>query len=88
MKSFSSELTFLQYRAYDWEKYNDFCDRMLQKHPNAELLQDDDEVTDPIRFGEQPYIHCVSVDPLPDKTSHIFTNINVPPQIRTYYEHK
>lgn len=60
----------------------------MQKHPNAELLQADDEPTEPIRFGIQPYIHCIPVDPEPDRSNPIFTNLNVPTPIRTYYEHK
>jgi hypothetical protein len=77
-----------QYRAYEWEKYQDFCERLLQKHTTAEILQTADEPSDLLKFGSQPYIHCTPVTPEPERTSHIFTNINVHPSIRGYYEHK
>lgn len=77
-----------KYRGYDWEKFPEFCDRMLQKHPTAEIIREFDELDDPIKFGVRPFIHCTPVDPEPDKNSPIFTNLNVPSPIRTYYEHK
>lgn len=88
MSTRSSLTGTIQYRGYDWEKYDDFCQRMLQKHPAAELLQSPEEPNDTIKYGSQPYVHCLPVTPEPDKTSPIFTNLNVPPQIRAYYEHK
>lgn len=61
---------------------------MLQKHPSAELIDTLEEPNDSLKFGVQPYIHVVPVNPEPDKSTAIFTNLNVPNQVRAYYEHK
>jgi dedicator of cytokinesis protein 3 len=61
---------------------------MLQKHPSAELIDTTDEPNDSIKFGAQPYIQVTPVNPEPDRSAAIFTNLNVPNQVRAYYEHK
>ncbi|PFH51985.1 hypothetical protein AMATHDRAFT_74495 [Amanita thiersii Skay4041] len=75
------------YRGYEWEKYGAFCERMLSKHPGAQLLK---TVSDPpvdIRFGNDQYIQCTAVTPVPDRSLPVFSNPEVPLSIRTYYEH-
>ncbi|CUA66609.1 Dedicator of cytokinesis protein 3 [Rhizoctonia solani] len=75
------------YRGYEWEKFGAFCERMLNKHPEATLLRTTTEPSDEIRFGTAQYIQCTAVTPEPDRTLPVFTNPDVPIAIRTYYEH-
>lgn len=75
------------YRGYEWEKFGAFCERMLNKHPGARLLKTTGDPSIDIRFGEEQYIQCTAVVPEPNRDLPIFTNPDVPPQIRTYYEH-
>ncbi len=88
-----SDLMF-QYRGFEWEKFGAFCERMLNKHPGAQLLKTIGDPPADIRFGkigeppEDQYIQCTAVSPEPNRDLPIFTNPDVPPQIRTYYEHR
>ncbi|GJE96717.1 cytoplasmic protein [Phanerochaete sordida] len=75
------------YRGYEWEKFGAFCERMLNKHPGARLLKSIGDPPVDIRFGSDQYIQCTAVVPEPNRELPIFTNPDVPPQIRTYYEH-
>ncbi|KAF8629268.1 hypothetical protein AX17_005847 [Amanita inopinata Kibby_2008] len=75
------------YRGYEWEKYGAFCERMLSKHPGAQLLKTASDPSVDIRFGHDQYIHCTAVTPVPDHNLPIFSNPDVPLSIRTYYEH-
>ncbi|KAI0812456.1 cytoplasmic protein [Irpex lacteus] len=75
------------YRGYEWEKFGAFCERMLNKHPGAQLLKTLGDPPVDIRFGSDQYIQCTAVVPEPNRESPIFTNPDVPAQIRTYYEH-
>ncbi|KAJ3793565.1 hypothetical protein GGU11DRAFT_850156, partial [Lentinula aff. detonsa] len=75
------------YRGYEWEKYSAFCERMLNKHPGAQLLKIVGDPPVDIRYGSEQYIQCTAVNPEPDRTSPIFTNPDVPLAVRTYYEH-
>ncbi|KXN90212.1 Dedicator of cytokinesis protein 3 [Leucoagaricus sp. SymC.cos] len=75
------------YRGYEWEKFGAFCERMLNKHPGAQLLKTPGDPPVDIRFGNDQYIQCTAVTPEPDRTSPIFTNPDVPLAVRTHYEH-
>ncbi|KAG9102699.1 hypothetical protein FRC06_001407 [Ceratobasidium sp. 370] len=75
------------YRGYEWEKFGAFCERMLNKHPEATLLRTTSEPPDDVRNGTAQYIQCIAVTPEPDRTLPVFTNPDVPVTIRTYYEH-
>ncbi|KAG8745339.1 hypothetical protein FRC12_014567 [Ceratobasidium sp. 428] len=75
------------YRGYEWEKFGAFCERMLNKHPEATLLRTTSEPPDDVRHGSAQYIQCIAVTPEPDRTLPVFTNPDVPVTIRTYYEH-
>ncbi|KAH9924408.1 cytoplasmic protein [Fomitopsis serialis] len=75
------------YRGYEWEKFGAFCERMLNKHPGVQLLKMIGDPPVDIRFGTQQYIQCTAVQPEPDREAPIFTNSDVSPQIRAYYEH-
>lgn len=61
---------------------------MLNKHPGVQLLKTTGDIPVDIRFGNDQYIQCTAVTPEPDRDSLIFTNPDVPPQIRAYYEHR
>ncbi|KAJ7188388.1 hypothetical protein C8R46DRAFT_1183883 [Mycena filopes] len=75
------------YRGYEWEKFGAFCERMLSKHPGAQLLKSPGEAPVDIRFGHDQYIQCTAVTPEPNRALPIFTNPDVPIPVRTYYEH-
>ena len=61
---------------------------MLNKHPGAQLLRTPGEPPVDIRFGTDHYIQCTSVVPEPDHSLPIFSNLDVPLTVRTYYEHR
>ncbi|KAJ7209531.1 C2 domain in Dock180 and Zizimin proteins-domain-containing protein [Mycena pura] len=75
------------YRGYEWEKFGAFCERMLSKHPGAQLLKTPGDPPVDIRFGNDQYIQCTAVTPEPNRSLPIFTNPDVPLPVRTYYEH-
>ncbi|CAK5281374.1 unnamed protein product [Mycena citricolor] len=75
------------YRGYEWEKFGAFCERMLSKHPGAQLLKTPGDPPVDIRYGSDQFIQCTAVTPEPDRTQPIFTNPDVPIPVRTYYEH-
>ncbi|KZT04604.1 cytoplasmic protein [Laetiporus sulphureus 93-53] len=75
------------YRGYEWEKFGAFCERMLNKHPGVQLLKPMGDPPVDIRFGTDQYIQCTAVTPEPERDLPIFTNPDVSPQIRAYYEH-
>ncbi|PCH43835.1 cytoplasmic protein [Wolfiporia cocos MD-104 SS10] len=75
------------YRGYEWEKFGAFCERMLNKHPGVQLLKTMGKPPVDILFGKDHYIQCTAVVPEPDRNLPIFTNPDVAPQIRAYYEH-
>lgn len=75
------------YRGYEWEKFGAFCERMLNKHPGVQLLKSTGDPPVDIRFGNEQYIQCTAVIPEPDRELPIFTNPDVAPPIRSYYEH-
>jgi len=81
-------LLFSKYRGDVWEKYPAFCERMISKHAGAQLLKSNIEPSEEIKFGTALYIQCVQVTPEPDRSLPIFTNPDVPPAVRTYYEHR
>ncbi|KAF8972959.1 cytoplasmic protein [Flammula alnicola] len=75
------------YRGYEWEKFGAFCERMLNKHPGAQLLKTPGDPPVDIRYGNDQYIQCTAVTPEPDRNLPVFTNPDVPLAVRTYYEH-
>ncbi|KZT27977.1 cytoplasmic protein [Neolentinus lepideus HHB14362 ss-1] len=74
------------YRGYEWEKFGAFCERMLNKHPGAQLLKSMGDPPVDIRFGTDQYIQCTAVNPEPNRSLPVFTNPDVPVPVRTYYE--
>ncbi|KAL4080221.1 hypothetical protein V8B97DRAFT_1914290 [Scleroderma yunnanense] len=75
------------YRGYEWERYGAFCERMLNKHPGAQLLKATGEPSADVRFGNDQYIQVMAVSPEPDRNLPVFTSLDVPLAIRSYYEH-
>ncbi|KAH8828153.1 hypothetical protein DL96DRAFT_1602008 [Flagelloscypha sp. PMI_526] len=75
------------YRGYEWEKFGAFCERMLNKHPGAQLLKSTGDPPVDLRFGQEQFIQCTAVTPEPDRNLVVFTNPDVPLPVRTYYEH-
>ncbi|KAJ7072473.1 hypothetical protein C8F01DRAFT_1216121 [Mycena amicta] len=75
------------YRGYEWEKFGAFCERMLSKHPGAQLLKTPGDPPVDIRFGHEQYIQCTAVAPEPNRLLPVFTNPDAPVPVRTYYEH-
>lgn len=61
---------------------------MLNKHPGAQLLKMAGEPPVDVRFGSDQYIQITAVTPEPNRDLPMFTNPDVPPQIRNYYEHR
>ncbi|KAJ3508883.1 hypothetical protein NLJ89_g5517 [Agrocybe chaxingu] len=75
------------YRGYEWEKFGAFCERMLNKHPGAQLLRAAGDPPVDIRYGNDQYIQCTAVTPEPNRSLPVFENPDVPLAVRTYYEH-
>ncbi|CAO1614916.1 unnamed protein product [Sympodiomycopsis kandeliae] len=75
------------YRGLDWEKYPAFCERFHQNHPSATLLKNSKSPSDDIRFADAQYLQITALQAEPDRTRDVFTNPDVPPLVRSYYEH-
>ncbi|KDN50840.1 hypothetical protein K437DRAFT_273050 [Tilletiaria anomala UBC 951] len=75
------------YRGQEWEKFAAFCDRLHQKHPKAVLIKSNSPPTDEVRFGDGQYLHVTALQPEPDRSKDVFTNPEVPPMTRSYFEH-
>lgn len=74
------------YRGLEWEKYVSFCERLLQKHPHA-LLVNAGNNDDTARRSEGQSLQVTAVQPDPDKTRDVFLKQDVPDGVRAYYEH-
>lgn len=74
------------YRGYEFEKYAEFCDRMNNKHPNAQIIRANVVSSDELQYAEGQYLHITKVQAEPDRNSIIFTNLEVPNAVRQYYE--
>lgn len=75
------------YRGHGWEKFAAFCDRLHAKHPRATLIKSAAVPDDEVRLSEGQFLQVTAVQPEPDRTKKIFTNPEVPPTVRAYYEH-
>ncbi|RHZ66608.1 hypothetical protein Glove_306g74 [Diversispora epigaea] len=74
------------YRGYEWEKIGAFCERMQNKHPQAQLLKSNNPPTDDILYGDGQFLQVTAVNPEPDRNNPVFKG-DVPNIIRSYYEH-
>ncbi|MBW0469397.1 hypothetical protein O181_009112 [Austropuccinia psidii MF-1] len=75
------------YRGYEWEKLAAFCDRMHNKHPQAQILQTPTVSVEDLQYAEGQYLHIIRVVAEPDRSTEVFRNIEVPSSVRSYYEH-
>ncbi|KAN0061214.1 Deoxycytidine kinase 1 [Thecaphora frezii] len=75
------------YRGLDWEKFAAFCDRLHAKHPRATLIKSTGTPGEEIRLAEAQFLQVTALQPEPDRTKDIFTNPEVAPIVRAYYEH-
>ena len=60
---------------------------MLNKHAGAQLLKTTGNPPADVRFGSDQYIQVVAVSPEPNRNHSVFTSLDVPLAIRSYYEH-
>ncbi|CBQ70585.1 related to dedicator of cytokinesis protein 3 [Sporisorium reilianum SRZ2] len=74
------------YRGHDWEKFTAFCDRLHAKHPKAILIKSAAVPDDEVRASEGQFLQVTAVQPEPDRARDVFTNPEVPPTVRAYYE--
>lgn len=75
------------YRGADWEKFSAFSERFHQRHPTATLLKTSGTPDDDVRYADALYLQITALQPEPDRTRDIFTNPDVPPLVKSYYEH-
>ncbi|KAH8918163.1 hypothetical protein BT69DRAFT_1354118 [Atractiella rhizophila] len=75
------------YRGLEWEKFSAFCERLQNKHPNAQLLKTNTLPPEEVQYADGQFLQITSVNPEPDYTSPIFQSAEVPQAIKTYYEH-
>lgn len=74
------------YRGQDWEKFAAFCDRLHAKHPKATLIKSAAVPDEEVRMSEGQFLQVTAVQPEPDRSKDIFTNAEVPPTVRAFYE--
>lgn len=74
------------YRGNDLEKFAAFCDRLHAKHPKATLIKSAAVPDEEVRLSEGQFLQVTEVQPEPDRSKDIFTNAEVPPTVRAYYE--
>ncbi|SOV06607.1 related to dedicator of cytokinesis protein 3 [Ustilago sp. UG-2017a] len=74
------------YRGQEWEKFAAFCDRLHAKHPKATLVKSAAVPDEEVRLSEGQFLQVTAVQPEPDRSKDIFTNAEVPPTVRAYYE--
>ncbi|KAI7940929.1 hypothetical protein MJO28_013214 [Puccinia striiformis f. sp. tritici] len=75
------------YRGYEWEKYAAFCDRMHNKHPNAQIFQSQSVSTNELEYAEGQYLQITRAIAEPDRTTVVFKNPEVSSSVVSYYEH-
>lgn len=74
------------YRGAPHEKLGGFTERLLNKHPGAQLLKTSVIPAEDISFADAQYLQITSVAPEPDQASPMFSNPDVPQAVRAYYE--
>ncbi|KAH9453439.1 hypothetical protein Pst134EA_024315 [Puccinia striiformis f. sp. tritici] len=75
------------YRGYEWEKYAAFCDRMHNKHPNAQIFQSQSVSTNELEYAEGQYLQITRAIAEPDRTTVVFKNPEVSSSVVSYYKH-
>lgn len=74
------------YRATTVEGVEQFVQRMMDKHPDAQILQTSDIPRDEIHFADAQYLQITAVVPEPDPTTPMLANPEVPPYARIFFE--
>ncbi|GAA5897476.1 guanine nucleotide exchange factor DCK1 [Sporobolomyces salmoneus] len=74
------------YRGQPLESVGEFIDRMLNKHSNAQFLNDNSIPSDEIRYGEIRYLQITAIVPELDRASPVFANLNIPQYVKSYYQ--
>lgn len=74
------------YRGAPLEKLGGFIERMLNKHPGAQLLKTSTIPSEDIQFADAQYLQITSAAPESDQESPMHNNPEVPQAIRAYYE--
>lgn len=73
-------------RGVPKQKYNDFCDQMAAKHPDALIHRSKIPPTESVRYGTEPVIWITTVSPVPDLKQPVFAK-GVNPNIQNYYKY-
>ncbi|KAI9619649.1 hypothetical protein KEM48_006192 [Puccinia striiformis f. sp. tritici PST-130] len=68
-------------------KYAAFCDRMHNKHPNAQIFQSQSVSTNELEYAEGQYLQITRAIAEPDRTTVVFKNPEVSSSVVSYYEH-
>ncbi|CAG8435565.1 3695_t:CDS:2 [Ambispora gerdemannii] len=74
------------YRGYEWEKIGAFCERMQNKHPQAQLLKFNTPPPDDILYDDGQFLQVTAVTPEPDRDNPVFKG-DISSSVRGYYEH-
>lgn len=74
------------YRGYEWEKFAAFCDRMHNKHPNAQIIPSQAISTDELAYAEGQFLQITRVVAEPDRSTVVFKNPEVSNSVVSYYE--
>lgn len=53
------------YRGIEWEKIGPFCERIVNKYPNSQLLRSNQPPDRDIKFGDILYIQITAIQPEP-----------------------
>jgi len=53
------------YRGIEWEKIGPFCERIVNKYPNSQLLRSNQPPDREIKFGDVLYIQITAIQPEP-----------------------
>lgn len=73
------------YRGKEYERYSDFCSRILSQHPGADLMQSLATPGREITHGDGMYILVNKVEPIMDDQAIPFAKKNVSPEIIKYH---
>ncbi|KAG4088185.1 hypothetical protein H8356DRAFT_1281091 [Neocallimastix lanati (nom. inval.)] len=72
------------YRGIEWEKIGPFCERIVNRYPNSQLLRSNQPPDREIKFGDILYIQITAIQPEPSAEYSVLDNY--PDYIRKYYE--
>ncbi|GAA5945387.1 hypothetical protein JCM10213_005960, partial [Rhodosporidiobolus nylandii] len=75
------------YRGQGLETLGSFIEKMLSRHPSAQLLKTSSIPSEDVQYGEGQWMQITAVSPEVDRASPLFTNPDVPHYVRAYYEH-